>query len=80
MPTNSMHDLCVYSADGGITHCGLTRPIHFYLRHKFKEARAQVQEPNPTCAGQEEHTPDEGEPHPATECESRGCVKMRKQE
>ena len=25
----------------------------------------------------EEHTPDEGEPHPAFECESRGCVKLR---
>lgn len=24
-----------------------------------------------------EHTPDEGEPHPATECESRGCVKLQ---
>jgi hypothetical protein len=28
----------------------------------------------------EEHTPDEGEPHPATECESRGCVKLKRSE
>lgn len=27
----------------------------------------------------EEHTPDEGEPHFATECESRGCVKLNAQ-
>lgn len=26
----------------------------------------------------EEHTPDEGEPHAVVECESRGCVKLRK--
>lgn len=124
MSTNSMHDLCVYSADGGITHCGLKRHSHFYLTHTFTEAQAQFQEPYlrldysvecehcgylkqmapklsehqvqrllhdqgwrliedenrcPTCATQEEHTPDEGEPHPVTECESRGCVKLRKE-
>ena len=123
MAANSMHNLCVHSSDGGITHCGLTRQSHFYLNHTFTEARTEVQEPYlrldysvecehcgclkqiapklserqaqtllhdqgwrliddenrcPTCAGREEHTPDEGEPHPAIECESRGCVKLRK--
>lgn len=25
----------------------------------------------------DDHTPDEGEPHPAFECETRGCVKLK---